>query len=94
MAGSLHLLDAVGGHGRDHELWLARLRPDGIYATSQLAKVGNLKPSEIKSMQAYVKGYSGMPISGKLELLQGNEASRVCKLLGMTIEGEFAWIGK
>jgi hypothetical protein len=34
----LHLLDAGGERGYDHELWLARLRPDGIYATSQLGK--------------------------------------------------------
>ena len=94
VAGTLHLLDAGGGRGYDHELWLARLRPDGIYATSQLAKVGNLKPSEIKSMQAYINNYAGTPLSGRLESAQGDEASRICKLLGMTIEGEFAWIGK
>jgi hypothetical protein len=76
------------------KLWLARLRPDGIYATSRLGKIGNLKPSEIKSMQLYINNYSGIPISGKMELLQGDEASRICKLLGMTIEGQYAWIGK
>jgi hypothetical protein len=93
-AGTLHLLDAGFGRKCDHELWLARLRPDGIYATSQLGKIGNLKVSEIKSMQKYIVNYSGIPLSGKLETMQGDEARRICKLLGMTIEGQFAWIGK
>lgn len=93
-AGTLHLLDAGFGRKCDHELWLARLRPDGIYATSQLGKIGNLKVSEIKSMQKYIVNYSGIPLSGKLETMQGDDARRICKLLGMTIEGEFAWIGK
>ena len=93
-AGTLHLIDAGKGRGYNHELWLARLRTDGIYATSRLGKIGNLKPSEIKSMQSYINNYSGIPISGKMELLQGDEASRICKLLGMTIEGQYAWIGK
>ena len=93
-AGTLHLLDAGFGRKCDHELWLARLRPDGIYATSQLGKIGNLKVSEIKSMQKYIANYSGIPLSGKLETMQGDEARRICKLLGMTIESQFAWIGK
>lgn len=98
-AGSLYLLDAGNARKRDHELWLARLRHDGIYATSQLAKIGNLRLSEIKSMRQFVSAYNGKPISGHLEIIEGkaterNEATRICKALGMTIEGEFAWIGK
>lgn len=98
-AGSLFLLDAGNARKYDHELWLTRLRHDGIYATSQLAKIGNLRPSEIKSMRQFVSTYKGEPIGGDLEIIEGkaterNEALRVCKALGMVIENNVAWIGK
>lgn len=93
-AGSLYLLDAGKVHQNKHELWLARLRHDGIYATSKLAKIGNLRPSEIKSMKQFILNYRGKPIGGTLETLQGNEATRICKAIGMTIEEGIAWIGK
>ena len=91
VAGTLHLI-AIGPKNFN-ELWLARLRPDGIYATSQLAKIGNLKISEVKSMKKFIANYSGNAIGGHLELFQGNEATRICKLLGMTIKDGAAWIG-
>lgn len=91
VAGTLHLI--VNGRKPANELWLARLRPDGIYATSQLAKIGNLKVSEIKSMKKFIANYSGDPIGGHLELFQGKEATRICKLLGMKIRDGVAWIG-
>lgn len=98
-AGSLYLLDAGNTRKCDHELWLTRLRHDGIYATSQLAKIGNLRPSEIKSMRQFVSTYSGKPIGGNLEIIEGkatqrDEATRICKALGMVIEDNVAWIGK
>jgi len=93
-AGSLYLLDAGKARKFDHELWLVRLRHDGIYATSQLSKIGNLKPSEIKSMKQFISNYDGDPIKGSIEVIQGNEAVRICKSVGMVIEGGFAWIGK
>ena len=91
VAGTLHLV--VNGPKNANELWLARLRPDGIYATSQLGKIGNLKVSEIKSMKKFIANYSGNPVGGHLELFQGNEATRICKLLGMIIKDGVAWIG-
>jgi len=93
-AGSLYLLDAGKIRQCEHELWLVRLRHDGIYATSQLSKTGNLKPSEIKSMKKFIANYRGDRIKGSLELLQGSEATRICKALGMVIEDGFACIGK
>lgn len=93
-AGSLYLLDAGKTRKCNHELWLVRLRHDGIYATSQLAKIGNLKPSEIKSMKEFILNYDGDPIKGGIEVGQGTEATRICKALGMVIENDFAWIGK
>lgn len=92
-AGSLYLFDPDHIRGGDHELWLARLRPDGIYATSQLAKTGDLKPSEIKSMRNFIAGYKGPRISGQLENAQGLDAQRICKAVGMTVAGNRAWIG-
>ena len=91
VAGTLHLI--ANGPKNSNELWLARLRPDGIYATSQLAKTGNLKISEVKSMKKFIANYSGNLIGGHLELFHGNEATRICKLLGMTIKDGVAWIG-
>lgn len=91
VAGTLHLV--VNGPKTANELWLARLRPDGIYATSQLAKIGNLKASEIKSMRKFIANYSGNAVGGHLELFQGKEATRICKLLGMKIKDGVAWIG-
>lgn len=92
-AGSLYLFDPGHVRGGNHELWLARLRPDGIYATSQLAKTGDLKPSEIKSMKNFIAGYKGPRISGQLENAQGLDAQRICKAVGMTVAGNRAWIG-
>jgi len=93
-AGSLYLLDAGKTRQSNHELWLARLRNDGIYATSRLGKIGNLRPSEVKSMKQFIAEYKGVPIGGRIEVTQGDDATRICKFLGMTIESGVAWIGK
>jgi hypothetical protein len=84
-AGTLYLLH------QKKELWLARFRPDGIYATSRLSKIGTLKPSEFKSMKSYISSYDGERIEGRLE--SGGDAERICKALGMTVDNGFASIG-
>jgi hypothetical protein len=95
-SGSLFLLDDACGiakRKKDENLWLARLRGDGIYALGPLAETGDLKPSEIKAMRQFIGSFKGSKISGRLNPGREVSAAKICRAVGMTVSGNYAFIG-
>jgi hypothetical protein len=95
-SGSLLLFDDSCGiikRKRDDNLWLARLREDGIYALGPLAETGGLKPSEIKAMRQFIGSFKGSKISGRLNPGREASAAKICRAVGMTVSGNYAFIG-
>jgi hypothetical protein len=95
-SGSLLLFDDSCGiieRRRDDNLWLARLRKDGIYALGPLAETGDLKPSEIKAMRQFIGSFKGGKISGRLNPGREVSAAKICRAVGMTVSGNYAFIG-
>jgi hypothetical protein len=96
-SGSLYLFDQACDREREkgrETLWLTRLRPDGIYAMGPMAQVERLRPSEIKGMRKFVLSYTGPRILGELNPGRERDAGRLCKAIGLTVDGKRAWIGK
>lgn len=94
-SGTLYLFDQNCGRvlEKKETLWLTRLRPDGIFAMGPMAQSQPLKPSEIKGMLQYVRSYSGPKIVGELNPGREADAARLCKAVGLSVEGHRAWIG-
>jgi hypothetical protein len=95
-SGSLYLFDQSCGLvlENDEPLWLTRLRPDGIFALGPMAQCEPLKPSEVKGMLQYVRSYVGPRLVGKLNPGREADAARLCKAVGLSVEGHRAWIGE
>ena len=96
-SGSLFLFDdslGISERKNDENLWLARLRQDGIYALGPLAETGDLKPSEIKAMRQFIGSFNGGKISGRLNPGREVSAAKICKAVGMTVSGNYAFIGR
>jgi hypothetical protein len=99
-AGSLFLFDSAGDRpktrreGERDTLWLTRKRPDGIHALAPMANIGGLKPSEIKSMRNFITSYSGKIMVGELNPGRESSAAKICKAIGLTVEGKQAFIGR
>jgi hypothetical protein len=92
-SGSLFLCyaeDYKGTQGK--ELWLVKKRHDGIYATSAEARDGTLKISEVRDMRQFVQNYQGLPIQGRLCPAREKEAAHICKLVGLHIDGDHAYL--
>jgi hypothetical protein len=95
-SGSLYLFDQSCGLvlENDEPLWLTRLRPDGIFALGPMAQCEPLKPSEVKGMLQYVRSYVGPRFVGRLNPGREADAARLCKAVGLSVEGHRAWIGE
>jgi hypothetical protein len=92
-AGSLILCyaeDYKGNQGK--ELWLVKKRHDGIYTTSAEAKDGTLKASEVRDMRQFVQNYQGLPMKGRLCPAREKEAARICKFVGLHVNGDYAYL--
>jgi hypothetical protein len=95
-SGSLYLFDdslSVNERKNNENLWLVRLRKDGIYALGPLAGIGDLKPSEVKGMRSFVDSYQGPQVMGRLDPGRETAAAKICSAVGMTVSGNHAWIG-
>jgi hypothetical protein len=98
-AGSLFLFDSACDRPKTQEgerktLWLTRKRPDGIHALAPMANIGGLKPSEIKSMRNFITSYSGKIMVGELNPGRESSAEKICKAIGLTVEGKQAFMGR
>jgi len=82
--------DYTGNEGK--ELWLAKKRHDGIYATAAEAMDGTLKASEVRGMRHFVQNYQGLQIKGRLCPAREKEAARICKFVGLHIDGDYAYL--
>jgi hypothetical protein len=92
-SGSLILCYAKDYTGdKDRELWLVKKRHDGIYTTSAEARDGTLKTSEVRDMRQFVQNYQDLPMQGRLCPAREKEAARICKLVGLHVNGNHAYL--
>jgi hypothetical protein len=80
--------DYKGNQGK--ELWLVKKRHDGIYTTSAEAEDGTLKVSEVRDMRQFVQNYQGLPMQGRLCPAREKEAARICRFVGLDVDGDHA----
>jgi len=91
-AGTMFLINAPGAADGGESLWLVKRRRNGVFTVAPPPKEERIRVSEIKQLQAYVRGYTGPPLWGCLRFMSAGLSERLCRIVGLEIRDKHAWL--